>query len=554
MSRSTAYWCALAAFCVAAAAQSTVPPAPVAKMTFGMSGVVVDRLSGQPLSGAKVMTGPAEGNDPAQSATTGEDGRFEFRGLAPRKYWLMAERRGYMRQNFDQHEEFSTAIAIGPNLQSEGLVFRLRPDASVSGTVTDEAGDPIRGAQVMLFHDAVEDGRRTTHLRTQTNTDDEGHYHLGHVIPGTYFLAVSAQPWYAQRPQAPQSREVSAGDQIVEARGTPPVFGQEQHSALDVAYPITFYAGVTEASAATPVELKPGDRASADMTLTPVPALRLLVKGVSSDPAEGFGGNLTQHLFGVSISASVQSSRVGDNLVISGAPPGQFDVTLQSYGKNPASWSQSVELSSDAELNAGQASDSPAITGIVEMDGAPAPPPALVQLWDPSSQNTLGAQVGDRGEFHFESAAVQPGDYQVRVFNVPGAAVRAVSAEGAKASGQSVRISGSSPVRVKIEISHNLARVDGVALKNGKPVAGVMIVLVPRDPRSNASLFRRDQSDSDGTFSLRFALPGAYTVVALANGWDLEWQDPAALKPYLKQGETVEVVPGHNYYLEVKVQ
>jgi hypothetical protein len=554
----------LALVCVLAVAVAAQTPQPGAKAsaTFRISGTVVDAAGGQPLAGAIVMTGPAEGNDPALRVTAGDDGRFEFRGLAPRKYWLTAEARGYMRQNFDQHEEYSTAIAVGPNLQSEGLVFRMRPDASVAGTVTDEAGDPIRGAQVMLFHNAIEGGRRTTHLRTQAATDDQGHYHLGHVIPGTYFVAVSAQPWYAQRPQHQQVGGGFGGSRVVESQNAasppgapPPASVEEVRSPLDVAYPVTFYAGVTDAAAATPLVVKSGDRAAADVTLAAVPAVHLVIKGVSSNPETGYSANLQQHLFGgTAIVVAGQSSRVGNDIVIDGAPPGQAEISLQTFGQSPSSWSGKVGLSADTEINAAEVSTSPAISGVAEMDGRTVPRQAFIQLWNPASGASIGGQVADKGEFHLDPQEVQPGSYEVRVFNVPGAEVSAVSAEGAKAIGQTVQINGGGPVRLKVTLSRSLARLDGRALRNGKPAAGAMVMLVPRNAKNNATLFRRDQSDSDGTFTLRSVLPGTYTVVALAEGWDLEWQDPAVLKPYLKQGEVVEVSPGRKYQLEIKVQ
>ena len=58
-----------------------------------------------------------------------------------------------------------------------------------------------------------------------------------------------------------------------------------------------------------------------------------------------------------------------------------------------------------------------------------------------------------------------------------------------------------------------------------------MIVLVPQDAANNSPLFRRDQSDSDGSFTLLNVVPGQYTVLALAQGWDLEWGNPAVLHP-----------------------
>ena len=81
-----------------------------------------------------------------------------------------------------------------------------------------------------------------------------------------------------------------------------------------------------------------------------------------------------------------------------------------------------------------------------------------------------------------------------------------------------------------------------------------MIVLVPRDPANNSPLVRRDQSDSDGTFTLPNVVPGQYTVVALANGWDLEWGTPAVLQPYLKGGETVQVSSEGKLQIKVQVQ
>jgi len=94
--------------------------------------------------------------------------------------------------------------------------------------------------------------------------------------------------------------------------------------------------------------------------------------------------------------------------------------------------------------------------------------------------------------------------------------------------------------------------VDGFALRDDQPFAGAMVVLVPHDPANNTPLFRRDQSDSDGSFTLPNVVPGLYTVIALANGWDLEWSNPAVLQPYLKSGEAVQVTGGGK--LQVKVQ
>ena len=81
-----------------------------------------------------------------------------------------------------------------------------------------------------------------------------------------------------------------------------------------------------------------------------------------------------------------------------------------------------------------------------------------------------------------------------------------------------------------------------------------MVVLVPQSLEGNVDLFRRDRSDSDGTFSLYQVLPGRYTVVAIENGWDLDWQNPAVLRPYLEHGELIEVTGIRTYKLSVAAQ
>ena len=71
---------------------------------------------------------------------------------------------------------------------------------------------------------------------------------------GNYFVAVSANPWYATRPQ---ERRDAEGNLIP----------NDQRSPLDVAYPITFYADVTDSDSATPIPVKAGDQVQVNFTM-----------------------------------------------------------------------------------------------------------------------------------------------------------------------------------------------------------------------------------------------------------------------------------------------
>jgi hypothetical protein len=73
-----------------------------------------------------------------------------------------------------------------------------------------------------------------------------------------------------------------------------------------------------------------------------------------------------------------------------------------------------------------------------------------------------------------------------------------------------------------------------------------MVVLVPAarttsDLDALDGLFRRDQSDSDGSFSLRDVVPGQYILVAIEDGWTLDWAEPQVIARYLPAGIAVTV-------------
>jgi hypothetical protein len=96
---------------------------------------------------------------------------------------------------------------------------------------------------------------------------------------------------------------------------------------------------------------------------------------------------------------------------------------------------------------------------------------------------------------------------------------------------------------LSLTLTSGSGRVEGIAKRDGKGIAGAMVVLVPKHPDANLDLFRRDQSDLDGTFVLQGVVPGAYTVIAIADGWDLDWSRPGVLAKYIGHGQTI-VVPG----------
>jgi 5-hydroxyisourate hydrolase-like protein (transthyretin family) len=538
--------------------QSGSSPAPAAKAAASssqqdlkISGIVVNSLTGQPLASARVAISrvtQGESRDINQSVSTGPDGRFSFSGLTRGKYSLMATARGFSVQFFEHHDPYATAVAVGPDLDSSNLVFRLEPDTSVEGIVTDDFNEPVQYAMVRLFQRTTEEGVQKTLPMNQAQTDDLGHYHIGHLEPGTYYLVVSARPWYAQN----VGSKASVGDSRTAADQT----------SLDVTYPLAFYSGALDSADATPLQLTPGERATADMSLHATPSLHLRIHtGTAESPAIGrmIFPRISQRLFEgyVDSVTNAPDSWVSPGVIeISGLAPGHYIIEIPAdsgLGGKVASrgWYREVDLSGDTDVNVSDAAGFVNLSGTILFPGH-VPLHAAVLLSNPTTGESFRSDIDEHGAFDFKSDNVRQGRYQVGLEAASGYSLENLAATGAKISGRSIDISGSGNVRISGIATHGAGQVNGTAMREGQPFSGAMIVLVPQDGANNLPLFRRDQSDSDGTFTLTNVVPGHYTVVALANGWDLEWANPVVLQPYLKNGETVQVTPGAK--LDVKVQ
>jgi len=508
---------------------SAQDPSHQARGQFEIVGKVVNSLTGEVVRGASLQLAPAAERGNVQRVDSASDGSFVFRNLGVGKYSLSAQASGFPPQFFEQHGQFNTGIAVGPDKVSTGIVFRLGPEGSISGRVLDEHNEPVRNAQVLLFEKSTDSGKRLIERRSQAQSDDLGEYHFTHLRPGTYYLAITAQPWYRRYLQA-MPRTFAPGQPKPDIDPT-----------LDVAYPVTYYPGATDPDNAGAVVLHSGDRISADFDLTPVQSLHLTIRTGSSEGNPPIQPNFREKVFGEPWGFLQPTIQWGQGEVeVSGVAPGDYELNLiRPGGREGSPRNQEVSLQGDTEIDASSAASLESIHGVLKFDGTNVPANAFIQLRDTSSGRMLGARVDDQGEFK-----VQPphgGRYVVALANAPGYAIRTISATGGRVSGRTVEFTGNQPVEMAIDASQGIGTVNGTVMNGDKPVSGAMVVLIPPDIADNVSLFRRDQSDSDGTFTLRDVVPGTYTAVGVQNGWDMEWASPEALRPYLAKGTRIQI-------------
>ena len=525
------------------------PPTLLAVMgggPFQISGVLVDAATGQPVRQARVIIASIAQRDATSTAVTGDDGRFVFPGLAAGKYTLMGEQHGYLTSLFNQHDGYSIAIAVGTGQESEKLVFRIARAGAISGKVSDEVGEPVRGARVWLYRTANMYGESAAWF-SENHTDEEGHYQFDQLLPGDYFVVVIARVWYAQRP---------GHDGDVASRMMDLYREEDGWSPLDVAYPITYYPGATEENTAGSIALRGGDRVVANIALRPEPALHLHITARASGESPHYMNNiqLQRRLFDSlprDVAIDTRTSATGD-VELTGVVRGQYDV---SFRDGPRIRFGELDATSSGEGVIDHETTAVPVTATVEFDGGKTPTPQEhLQIYNPklSLYGSATAYIPAAGEF--ELSPLLPGSYWLSMNGSSPEYIKSVTASGGTVIGRILQIDGTSPVHLSVLVANDRASVTGVALRNGTPLAGAMVLLVPPDPVHNPRFVEREQSDSDGTFTLAGVVPGRYTVLAIANGWELEWRNPAVLQPYLSQGKILEVEPNGKYDVKVPVQ
>ena len=321
----------------------------------------------------------------------------------------------------------------------------------------------------------------------------------------------------------------------------------EAAAALDVAYPVTYFDSTTDEASATAVVLEGGGREVANVNLHSVPALHLTMEVPSNYGGSGATTLLLGNIFGswtpgTSISPIFPTAAGTGELEFSGVAPGHYDLT---EGNPPRILEFNATTSQQIDSSLG--------TPVVGIKGSlrnasGAPLPGKLTLILSPREETLPSDplviTTTQGSFQFPS--VQPGNWELMALKGAGTdaaklvSIVSTTIRGKSHAGNLVTV-GDKPLSLTVTLSDSETRVEGLARKGKKNQSGVLVVLVPKDPAAYRSLMRIDQSDSDGSFSLRDVALGAYTVVAIEDGWELDRERPEVIARYLSQGVAVTV-------------
>ena len=555
-------WCAAGAALIFLAAASARPPqtqtpaspapgAPApAEPTFVVRGVMLREMTQERLKHVFVTIQATDVPGRQLTLETSDDGQFTFSNVPAGKYNLSAELRGVSR-SYQADGNYSTGIAVGPNIDSEHIVFPLPAPTSLSVKVIDADGEPVRNCQLHLFHKLVLNGwYKTVQIGAGNAASSSGH-RFSHLEPGIYLVAADARPWYAQ------NSFLFAGQQA------PPGAGNAE---LDMAYPVTYFGNTPDPEQAAPIVLAEGESREVQIVLHAVKAahLDLAENDSETNPAARVG--LSANLMaigpaGIPFQISTSMGGTSGHLEVDGIAPGRYALSLSRYDQQPnhrnrisSSGSRVIDVSGDTSLPA-EETPATSVSGQAFLEDKSELESLGIWLENLNTGQRAFGTVAKDGTFqlHAGYGGIMPGRYQMRLAGDDQFYVKSFTARNADVSGGIIDLRAGAAVQLSVAVAKGLSNINGVVLKQGRPAAAAMVLLVPSDKDRGLSM-PRDQSDSDGTFTLRSVPPGHYLAVAIDHGHNLAYQEPDVLRPYLSHAVALDVPLSANGPVLVNLQ
>ena len=501
------------------------------------NGVIRGRVSasdGRPLARARVLLMADRDPFPRQSTPTDGRGQFEFTALAAGSYRVVATKPGFAAPDaMNDPQPLFAFLRAGSTIavrdgDTQNVDLTLSRLGTIAGSVVDEFGDPMIGANVQLLHVEYKGGRRRlVGAGAARPTDDRGRYRLFNVPPGQYVVSASVG----------------------------------SVNGIDLAgYARSYFPGSPDASGAQFVSVAVSqDIPGIDFSMTPVKTARVAGKLLSASGDVTMGGTVQLRPASSSIDGVAANARIDRDggFEFPNTAPGQYIIYVDKGRSNPAREGEFAAMpiavaGSDVSGLTVQLSSGSTIAGRVTFDttdrsNIPAmgrivisPVPVDVDLAPQSP-----ASISPEADGTFRMSGIN-GARRIMATSLPSNwAVKEVRVNGIDATDRPLTFGRAEQSLSDVEV----VLTDRVNVVKGTADGSrVLLFATDRGRWYPSSRFLRITTvAADGSFSFSAVPDGSYYVASatrLPADGDDGWQDPAFLETLMRNADTVTIAGG----------
>jgi len=541
------------------------------------------------------------------TATTDDQGKFQFKDVEAGAYRLVAARNGFARQEYGQRSlnRPGTPLNIRAGQQITDIAFRLTPAGTISGRVLDSTGEPLVGVTVQALRSSYDaTGKRAMQPVGTARTNDLGEYRLYWINPGRYFVNANTARSFAdilsssaaQAASQPQSAEQAQAVASAASLFGP---GANPNEVAATEFGLTFYPGTTDATRAVAIDLQPGSEIRAiDFTLSRQQHVKLsgrVIDGETGRPPQGAqvsaslrettsASSPLDAFIGGDPSANRYNPMTGE-FVVQNVATGSYWLQVISQAANapqpgaagPASAADALAILSTINtaripIEVGNAdvenliltvSSGVSVPGRIRVEGAQSGTAGVLDRIGVTLQGSGGLSflsllgggaVRPAADGSFSIPRITAGDYKLAVNglgpNLYVKEARLGQTDALQPLSITLPINGSLDITLGSNPGQITGNVTDAALK---PVSGVQAVLIPDQSRNRQDLYKTAVTDQEGRFTIRGITPGDYRLFAWEDIEPFSYYDAAVLRQYEQQGKLVHIQEGSADSVDLKI-
>jgi hypothetical protein len=564
-------------------AQVTLNPAVIAPPVQGVivsGGAITSTLTAPPPNGGPATVPAAPPRPPSfQPVTTGADGKFAFKDLAPGAYRVIATVNGFVRQEYGQKSLNGQGrplfVTAGKTIND--AILRMTPTGIVSGRVFDENGQPAIGAPVQILRAAYNaQGRSFQVMAVGTDSlNDLGEFRIFGLTPGRFYLVAGTSPGPVR---------------AIGGRGVAGSVGSARYSMV-------FYPTAAAFEQASTIEVKGGAETSFNITVKRQTQTYRVRGRIVDGTGVGIPANTTVMLGyrtfngGGSFSSRQNFDAATNTFEIQNVAPGDYYVQVQFQMAPPTIQNGlPVDAATSAALQATRSMTPSAqvpihvvdadIEGVVlnvttgvtaigrfVVEGQPISVLPNVRqmslLFGPTESSPLGgvtpAGTAAAEDGTFQVNGLREGEYRINLRTQAPLAASGFYIKSIQYGGEDVLtkplkfFSNSVPATFEVTFHSGASQIAGnVTDSKSEPVAGIQVIAIPSQ-RGRTLDYKTAITDQNGHYSLTGITPGDYQIFSWESVDNGAYYDPEFLKRYETKGKLVHVGESSNQSVDVKL-